>query len=40
VTPLATGSNAERANIFAERIEIGTDKRHYFDCDAIEQQTP
>lgn len=40
VTLLATGSNAERANIFAGRIEVKTDSRHYFDRKAIEQQIP
>jgi hypothetical protein len=40
VTLLATGSNAERANIFAERIEANTDSRIYFDRRAIEQRTP
>jgi hypothetical protein len=40
VTLLATGSNAERANIFAGRIEAKTDSRLYFDRRAIEQQTP
>ena len=40
VTLLATGSNAERANIFAGQIKAWTGSIHYFDCRAIEQQIP
>jgi hypothetical protein len=39
VTLLATGSNAERAIIFAEQNESSKDSRLYFDRGAIEQQT-
>jgi hypothetical protein len=40
VTLLAMGSNAERANIFAERIEVGQTATITSIAAAIEQQTP
>jgi hypothetical protein len=40
VTLLATGSYAERANIFAEQRKAQTGSRLYFDRKAIEEQTP